>query len=50
MSKWGVEKEPHQSAVSTPNGDGDLIQAKWLSVDNHVHNKHKKTWKTLSSL
>ncbi len=30
------------SAVSTPDGDGDLIQAKWMSLDNHVHNRHKK--------
>ena len=30
------------SAVSTPDGDGEMILAKWLSVDNHIHNKHKK--------
>lgn len=29
------------SAVSTPNGDGEMIQAKWLSLDNHIHNKHR---------
>ena len=27
------------SAVSTPDGDGEMILAKWLSVDNHIHNK-----------
>ena len=27
---------------SAVDGDGDLIEAKWLSVDNHIHNKHKK--------
>lgn len=26
--------------VSTTNGDGDMIKAKWLSLDNHVHNEH----------
>ncbi len=29
------------SAVSTPDGNGDLIKAKWMSVVNHVHNKGK---------
>ena len=28
------------SAVSTPSGDGENIKAKWLSLDNHIHNKH----------
>ena len=27
--------------ASTEDGDGDTILAKWLSFDNHVHNKHK---------
>lgn len=26
--------------VSTADGDGDVIKAKWLSVDNHIHNVH----------
>lgn len=26
--------------VSTPNGDGDTMVAKWLSLENHIHNKH----------
>lgn len=29
------------SAVSTPDGNGELIKAKWISLDNHLHNKHK---------
>lgn len=29
------------SAVSTDDGNGDMIRAKWLSLDNHTHNKHK---------
>ena len=27
--------------ASTSSGDGELIKAKWLSLDNHVHNVHK---------
>lgn len=26
--------------ASTSNGDGEMVKAKWLSLDNHVHNKH----------
>ena len=26
--------------ASTMDGDTDTILAKWLSLDNHVHNKH----------
>ena len=38
-----VEKECNKSpAVSTPNGDGQMILAKWISLDNHIHNKHKQ--------
>jgi solute carrier family 8 (sodium/calcium exchanger) len=29
------------SAVSTPDGDGEVIKAKWISLDNHIHDKHK---------
>ena len=29
--------------VSTsPDGDSELVQAKWLSLDNHIHNIHKR--------
>jgi solute carrier family 8 (sodium/calcium exchanger) len=28
-------------ASSTPDGDPDLMVAKWLSVDNHIHNVHE---------
>ena len=41
-----VEKECNKSlywsAVSTPSGDGEMILAKWISLDNHIHNKHKQ--------
>ena len=26
--------------VSTSDGNGEVIKAKWLSVDNHIHNVH----------
>ena len=26
--------------ASTPSGNGELVKAKWLSVDNHIHNVH----------
>ena len=29
------------SAVSTPNEKGEVMRAKWMSLDNHIHNKHK---------
>ena len=29
------------SVSSTADGDEDVIRAKWLSLDNHLHNKHR---------
>ena len=26
--------------ASTPDGNGEVVKAKWLSLDNHVHNTH----------
>ncbi|XP_064619336.1 uncharacterized protein LOC135482820 [Lineus longissimus] len=28
-------------AATTPDGDPNMMLAKWLSLDNHMHNKHK---------
>ena len=28
------------SVVSTPSGNAEMIKAKWLSLDNHINNKH----------
>lgn len=43
VGKWKKSMVNHLywSAVSTPNGNGDTIKAKWMSLDNHIHNKHK---------
>ena len=27
--------------ASSPNGDSELVQAKWLSLENHIHNVHR---------
>ena len=27
--------------ASSPSGDSDLVQAKWLSIENHIHNVHR---------
>ena len=29
------------SATSTEDGNGKMIKEKWLSLANHIHNKHK---------
>lgn len=39
--KKSIINHLYWSAVSTPNGNGELIKAKWTSLDNHIHNKHK---------
>ena len=26
--------------VSSPEDEGELVKAKWLSLDNHIHNQH----------
>ena len=42
VSKWEQSMINHMywCVVSTPNGDGDMMVAKWLSLENHIHNKH----------
>ena len=27
--------------LPTTDGKGEMIRAKWISLDNHIHNKHK---------
>lgn len=42
VGKWEKSMINHMywCVVSTPNGDGDRMVAKWLSLENHIHNKH----------
>ena len=28
--------------ASTLDGDGDMMRDKWLSLDNHIHNVHRR--------
>lgn len=28
-------------AASTKEGDGNIMEAKWLSIGNHIHNRHR---------
>jgi len=43
VGKWkkSIINHLYWSAVSTPNSDGEMMLAKWTSLDNHIHNKHK---------
>ena len=40
IGKWEQSMINHMywCVVSTPNGDGDMMVAKWLSLENHIHN------------
>lgn len=42
VAKWqkSVINHLYWCVASTTDGNGDTIKAKWLSLDNHIHNKH----------
>ena len=42
VAKWqkSVINHLYQCVASTTDGYCDTIKAKWLSLDNHIHNKH----------
>ena len=52
VGKWEQSMINHMywCVVSTPNGDGDMMVAKWLSLENHIHNKHSGPQPTLSEV
>ena len=43
LAKWSRSLNNHLYwvAASTPDGNRDLMWAKWESVENHVHNQHE---------
>ena len=43
IGSWqrSIIKHLYWCVSSTPNGDNKVILAKWLSLENHVHNKHR---------
>ena len=43
IGKWrrSIINHFYWCVSSTPDGDTETILAKWLSVENHVHNKHR---------
>ena len=42
VGEWECSLVNHMywCVVSTTDGDGDIMKAKWLSVDDHIHNVH----------
>ena len=44
MSEWqrSIINHLYWCVSSTNNDKSDLIKAKWLSLDNHIHNVHRK--------
>ncbi|KAK7502896.1 hypothetical protein BaRGS_00005845 [Batillaria attramentaria] len=43
LSSWirSICNHLYWVAVSTPDGDGDLMESKWLSLTNHIHDVHE---------
>ena len=42
MGEWqrSVINHLYWCVASSESGNGELIKAKWLSLDNHIHNIH----------
>ena len=44
IAKWqkSIINHLYWCVVSTSDGKGVTIKAKWMSLDNHIHNKHTR--------
>lgn len=44
VAKWqkSIINHLYWCVASTPPGEGETIKAKWLSLDNHIHNQHTR--------
>ncbi|XP_065894356.1 uncharacterized protein [Dysidea avara] len=44
VSEWqkSIINHLYWCASTTPDDDSELVQAKWLSLDNHVHDVHRR--------
>jgi solute carrier family 8 (sodium/calcium exchanger) len=42
VGRWSKSIINHMywCAMSTSDGDGDIMKAKWISIANHIHNIH----------
>ena len=42
VAKWhkSIVNHLYWCVASTTDGNGDTVKAKWLSLENHIHNKH----------
>lgn len=44
VAKWqrGIINHLYWCIASTPDCNSDIIKAKWLSLEGHLHNRHKR--------
>jgi len=42
IAQWqrSIINHMYWCVASTPSGNGEIVKAKWLSLENHVHNVH----------
>ena len=51
ISEWqkSIINHLYWCVPTTPDDDSELVQAKWLSLDNHVHDVHRRHGKNFQS-
>ena len=44
VGEWikSIINQLYRCASSTPDGNGDVMEAKWLFVVNHIRNRHSR--------